>query len=160
MSLVVGYLSDQAWVPVIVVAFVAPALVAAALLSGVLPFRQRTLWIAFALVLIASTALWDGIELRFEEGTSAFYFRTDWDWEGGGGGVTEWISYAALFAGSALAAGLAYSAVVQAGFRRLSRRRSRILLAATALPLGAALGVGLFIAIFAHPYLLFPQRTS
>jgi hypothetical protein len=112
------------------------------------------------LVIAATTVLWDGIEIRFEPGTGAVYWRSDWDWDSGGGGITEWVAYITLFVGPAIAAALAYAAVVEAGFRRLTRRRWRALIAAVAAPLGVMLAVGLFFAIALHPLLLYSERYS
>jgi hypothetical protein len=118
------------------------------------------LWIAFVFVILAVTVLWDGIEVRFEQGTGAVYWRSDWDWDSGGGGLTEWVAYVTLCVGPAVAAALAYAAVVQAGFRRLTRRRWRALIAAVAAPFGLMLAVGLFFAIALHPLLLYSERYS
>jgi len=85
--------------------------------------RQRTLWIAFALVVVAATVVVSANELWFEEGTNAVYRRSDWDWESGGGGFIERIAKTVWFVAPFGAAALAYSAVVGAGARRLSRSR-------------------------------------
>ena len=124
--------------------------------------RPRRLWISFAVLVFATFVVWDAIELRFEDRTGpfaietdAFYYRSEWDWESGGGGLTEWLAAAALYAVPSVAAALAYSAFVLA--TPPASRRAVCVLAA---PLGLLLALGLYIAIYGHPYLLWPSRTS
>ena len=124
--------------------------------------RPRTLWISFAVLVFATFVVWDAIELRFKGPTEpfaietdAFYYRSEWDWESGGGGLAEWLAAAALYAVPSVAAALAYSAFVLAA-PPASRRAVCFL----AVPFGLLLALGLYIAIYGHPYLFFPARTS
>jgi hypothetical protein len=100
------------------------------------------------------------IEVRIDPGTDGFYWRSEWDWDSGGGGVTEWTAFIGLFVGPAIAAALAYVGVVQAGSRRIGRRRWRITLMALAAPVGACLALVAGFAIYLLPLLLWSERTS
>jgi hypothetical protein len=71
-------------------------------------------------VILATVVLWDAIEVRVDDG--AVYWRSDWDWELGGGGVTKAVAASALLLGPLLAAALVYSAVVLWGRPRTRRR--------------------------------------
>jgi hypothetical protein len=46
-----------------------------------------------------AAAVWDGIEVRFDAGTDAFYRRSDWDWRTSGDALTEWMAGTALAVG-------------------------------------------------------------
>jgi hypothetical protein len=121
-------------------------------------FRQRTLWLACLTVALATIVLFDGIELRVTDGQ--FYWRSDWDWELGGGGVTEAVAASALFVGPLLAAALVYSAVVLWGRPRMRRRSWVTALCVVAVPVALLTAVGLYVGLVLHPHVLYPPRTS
>jgi hypothetical protein len=154
------YIGSPSALTVLAVGVALATLVAWLLVSDSVSLGQRTLWIAFVLVIAMATLVWDAIEVRFEFGGRAIYWRSDWDWESGGGGVTEWVAMTALFIGPLLAAALAYSSVLRAGSRLLGPGRRRVVLSVVAVPIALILALGLAIAIDVHPLLFYPERTS
>jgi hypothetical protein len=142
------------------VGIVLAILIALFALTQARSFRQRTLWIGFLAALVAAFLIWDVIELRLEEGTGAFYWRSDWDWDSGGGGVTESVAATALLVGPLVATALAYSAVASWGSRRLRGTRSTAALYIFLVPLALVLAICMFLALIVHPYLFYSSRTS
>jgi hypothetical protein len=157
---VLAYLSTQSELGLFVFGAVLSVILAILLLSGRVSVRQRTLWIVFVLVIAAITLVWDGIEVRFETGTHSVYWRSDWDWDSGGGGLSEWIATTALFVGPSIAAALVYSAVVQALLSRTGRTRWRTAIYTLAAPLSLLLAWGLLLAVALHPLLFYSERSS
>jgi hypothetical protein len=118
--------------------------------------RQRTVWIAFVCVVVASTALVDGLELRVYHGQES-YWRSEW---GELHGVGYDVASLALLLGPMVAGSLVAISLVLAASRRLPGSRWRFAVYAAAVPVGLGIAFGLAVGIRTSPWLFWPDRTS
>jgi hypothetical protein len=122
--------------------------------------RALTLLVAFIVVVVASMALFWGIDMRFDyyggrpgHRVAHIYMRGDW---GELGSASEGFVSAAVY-GAPLAAGvITYVAVILVSPGWLGRTRWRYLFG---VPVAAVAVVAVFLALLA-PLFVFPERTS
>lgn len=120
--------------------------------------RQRTLWVIVAVSVVVSVALWNGVELRFDD--RYYYWRDDWDWESSSGPVQNIVAKVALFGGPLFAVGVAVAAALSALVRRIGRQWLRTVAYLVVVPLVGPLALGFTIALLMWPMLFWSELTS
>ena len=109
-------------------------------------------------MVVVSTLIWDGLEVRLYDG-GYVYWRDD-GWSDRPGGVGEAVAQIALWGGPLVASGIAVAAVVSALVRRISRRWLRALPYVIGFSVVPFFAFGLLLAVAFHPLLFWADRPD